>query len=53
MKTKPKKVKLNMMICPNLKEKGKKYADKKGFSLSQVLAIGLKREIASKRTLDA
>lgn len=53
MKTKPKKVKLNMMICPLLKKKGKENADKRGLSLSQVLALGLKREIASKRTLDA
>jgi len=53
MKTKPKKVKLNMMICPNLKKEGKDEADKRGLSLSQVLALGLKKEIDKKRTLDA
>ena len=53
MKTKPKKVKLNMMICPNLKAKAKKEADKRDLSVSQLLAIGLKREIEGKRTLDA
>jgi hypothetical protein len=45
MRIKPKKVKLNMMICPNLKEKAKKEASKRDLSLSQLLAIGLKKEI--------
>lgn len=44
-KIKNKKVKVNITIDPSLKKEGQQEASKRDLSLSQLLAIGLKREL--------
>lgn len=50
---KEKKKRIHIYLSEATLKKGKKEADKREISLSQLLAIGLKREIEAKRTLDA